>query len=281
MGASSIHPHAFMIHDALLRLGLASDGRAIADQVLLLEKGLAAEDEASLLFCWLGRCKLIHKLDQLVAPPASRNTFLVPDLLAVFEYKGKEIPVLIEVKTCSRQSLSWRPDYLNRLRHYSKLIGLPLLVACKWKNSPMRWTLTEVCCFQKALNNYKLTNKEAVLSNLMFDLAGNFALVFREGITWHTRMKRLTPPKPIADKRNSYSITAQFAGNDFYTDASGTRLEADNVLWTFFMGQPQPFTEEGATINLRFVNPKNTFESADKVFERIISPGQKPRKSVV
>src|SRR4030042_2319303 len=110
MVESSIHPHAFMIHEALVRLGLAADGHSIADQVLRLEKGLAAEDEAALLFCWLGRCKLIHKLDQLVAPPASKNTFLVPDLLAVFEYKGKEIPVLIAVKTCSGQSLSWRPD---------------------------------------------------------------------------------------------------------------------------------------------------------------------------
>lgn len=267
-----------MIHEALARLGLASDGNTIADQVLRLEKGLAAEDEVSLLFCWLGRCKLTHKLDQLVAPPASRSVFLVPDLLVVFEHEGKEIPVLIEVKTCSGQSLSWRPDYIERLQRYSELIGLPLLVACKWENSPLRWTLSEAGCFQQnGSTNYKLSNEDAIISNLMFALAGNFALVFREGITWHTQLKRLTPPRPIARKRNSFSITVRFEGDDFYTDASGARIEApDSRLWTFFMGQPEPFSEEGDTINLRFVTPKDTFQSADRVFERIISPGKKP-----
>lgn len=278
MTKSSIHPLAFTIYEVLARLGLASDGNTIADQVLRLEKGLAAEDEVSLLFCWLGRCKLIHKLDQLVAPPASRDVFLVPDLLAVFEHEGKEIPVLIEVKTCSGQSLSWRPDYIERLQRYSELIGLPLLVACKWKNSPLQWTLSEAGCFQKkSAMNYKLSNKDAIISNLMFALAGNFALVFREGITWNTHWKRLTPSKPIAGKRNSFSMTVRPEGDDFYTDASGARLAApDSMLWTFFMGQPKPFSEEGDIVNLRFVTPRNTFQSADRVFEQIISPGKKP-----
>lgn len=274
MAKSPIHPYAFMIHEALVRLGLPSDGCTIADHVLRLEKGLAAEDEASLLFCWLGRCKLIHKLDQLIAPPTSRNDFLVPDLFAVFEYKGKEIPVLIEVKMCSKQSLSWRPDYYNRLLRYSELIGLPLLVACKWKKSPLRWTLTDIHCFQKTVTNYKLTNEAAVIFNLMFAFAGNFSLIFKEGITWHTRLKRIAPSKPAPGKR-TYSMIARFEGDGFYTDGSGTRLEEPNkLLWPFFMGQPEPFTENGGIIDLRFVNPKDTFESADKVFEKLISPGK-------
>jgi Holliday junction resolvase len=262
-----------MIREALAHLGLPSHGKAIADQVMQLERGLAVEDEVSLLFCWLGRCKLIHKLDQLVAPPASSSMYQVPDLLAVFEHNGKEIPVLIEVKTCSRSSLSWRPDYITRLRRYSERIGLPLLVACKWKESPFRWTLSEIDCFQrKGATNYKLSKEEAVISNLMFVFAGNFALIFHEGITWHAKAKRLTPSKLIPNKKKSFTMTVRFEKGDYYTDAKGNRLNVpDSRLWTFFMGQPGPFSEKGDSIEIPFVNPKDTFQSADRVFERIIS----------
>lgn len=277
MAKLKIHPHAYIIREALAHLGLPSHGEAIADQVMRLEKGLVAEDELSLLFCWLGRCKLIHKLDQLVAPPASRSIYQVPDLLAVFEYDGKEIPVLIEVKTCSSSSLSWRPDYITRLRRYSGRIGLPLLVACKWKESPFQWTLSEIDCFQRrGATNYKLSMEEAVISNLMFVFAGNFALVFNEGITWHAKAKRLTPSKPIPDKKKSFSMTVRFEKGDYYTDAKGNRLNMpDSQLWTFFMGEPGPFSEKGDSIEIPFVNPKDTFQSADRVFEQIISPHEK------
>ncbi len=277
MAKLKIHPHAYAIREALVHLGMQSHGKVIADQVMRLERGLAVEDELSLLFCWLGRCKLIHKLDQLVAPPASRSTYQVPDLLSVFEYDGKEIPVLIEVKTCSSSSLSWRPDYITRLRRYSERIGLPLLVACKWKGSPFKWTLSEIDCFQRrGATNYKLSMEEAVISNLMFVFAGNFALVFHKGITWHAKAKRLTPSKAISGKKKTFSMTVRFEKGDYYTDAKGNRLNTpDSQLWTFFMGQPGSFSEKGDSIEIPFVTPKDTFQSADSVFEQIISPHEK------
>lgn len=272
-----IQSQAFRIQEALSQLGIASDGNTIAEQVLLIEKGVSAEDEASLLFCWLGKCRLVHKLDQLAAPPSAHTDFVIPDLLAVFKYNGRDVAFLIEVKTCAANALSWRPDYMERLTNYSKLIGLPLLVACKWKKNAFRWTLTEACHFEKGPTNYKLSSERAILFNLMFDLAGNFALVFKEGITWHTKLRRSGPSPPVPGKKNTFTMTARFEDEEHYTDGTGQLIEAiDKRLWTFFMGKPEPFTESGDIIDLKFVNPKNFFKSADRVLESLLSSGKEP-----
>lgn len=273
MAKSRIASQAFSIHEALQQLTNTTDGAGIAEQVLLLEKGLVAEDEVSLLFSWLGKCKLVHKLDQLISPPDARGQYAIPDLLVIFNYKGKEVPVLVEVKTSAASKISWRPDYINRLKRYAEIIGIPLLVACKWKESAFQWTLVEIDVFkQDGTVNYKLTNENAIKSNLMFKLAGNFAIIFREGITWHTEMSRLTPSEKVPGKKNTFRMTAKFDGNDYMTDSHGARLEVPESLWAFFMGQPGPLKEIKKKTKIEWRQPKNTFNSADRIFQKIIAP---------
>ena len=90
---------------------------------------------------WLGRCRLVHKLDQLQFSANSKDRFRVPDLLVVFDFQGKDLPVLIEVKVKEETKLSWRPDFIEALQAYSSLLELPLLVV--WKNKTF-WSLFEV-----------------------------------------------------------------------------------------------------------------------------------------
>lgn len=104
-----------LIQDVLAELGWASDARRIADKVRQLDRGLPAEDEFMAVCAWLGQTRLIHKLDQHQSPPASRETYQVPDLLADFQSSG---PVLIEVKVKRSQTLSFTPEYLGRLNAY-------------------------------------------------------------------------------------------------------------------------------------------------------------------
>lgn len=141
--ADSNDPFLWTISEALQELGLGVDSKTLADRIRRLQAGLPSEDEFSVLLTWLGRCRLVHKLDQLQSPRDSRARLRVPDLLAVFDYRGSELPVLIEVKTSAPDinTLSWAESYRDSLVRYAEMLKLPLLVA--WKCGSM-WTLTDV-----------------------------------------------------------------------------------------------------------------------------------------
>ena len=117
---------ARVMFEAAQQLGW-SNPTEVAEFAKRLEKGLPAEDELSVVFHWLGQCRLVHKLDQFPYPPRVWERYRVPDLLAVFEIGGRPHPFLIEVKTSSDDRLSWKPGFLSSLRNYADLLGLPLL----------------------------------------------------------------------------------------------------------------------------------------------------------
>ena len=130
----------WLISEAIQRLGPDADPGSVTEDVRRLQVGLPAEDEFSVLLTWLGRCRLVHKLDQRQSPRSSRESWAVPDLVAVFDYHGHELPVLIEVKTTrfNINRLSWRRAYRDALVRYADMLNLPLLVAWRFGNI---WTL--------------------------------------------------------------------------------------------------------------------------------------------
>ena len=85
-----------LIQEVLSDLGWDDDPKIVADKVKRLDQGLPAEDEFTAICSWLGKARLLHKLDQHQAPSSSRELYQVPDLLAEFEHSD---PVLIEVKS--------------------------------------------------------------------------------------------------------------------------------------------------------------------------------------
>jgi len=268
---NSIDPVSHTIFEAIACLGSPKDPKLIADQVLRLWKGLSAEDELSLMLCWLGKCRLIHKLDQLQTPPLSKSIYQVPDLLVVFEHAGRSIPVLIEVKTSAKPALKWRLDYMEKLRNYSAILNLPLLVACKWEGGPFLWTLNDVVSFKKQSKSYKLERGEAIYSNLMFTLAGNFALIFKEGTTFHMKGHKISEPKP-GNTPNTFRVECKLDGESYYTDSKGNKIEElPQELSSFFSGGEDGFTYEGDVMHFKFITLENTFRSADKVFASLLS----------
>lgn len=124
---------------------------------------------------WLGKTRLIHKLDQHQSPPASRATFQVPDLLARFDAAG---PVLIEVKSKRSPKLSFTSDYLGRLSSYADLLGLPLLIAWKFHGV---WTLFEARHLKKARTNFNIRFGEAMRQNLLGVLVGDVSYKIAPG----------------------------------------------------------------------------------------------------
>lgn len=75
---------ARLIQTVLAELGWDADASDITARVRRLNVGLPKEDEFSVVCAWLGKCWLLHKLDQHQLPISSREKFQVPDLLAFF-----------------------------------------------------------------------------------------------------------------------------------------------------------------------------------------------------
>ncbi|WP_322864804.1 hypothetical protein U5922_000560 (plasmid) [Aquicoccus sp. G2-2] len=71
-----------LIQEVLAEFGRDADPKAIADRVKRLDLGLPIKDEFIAVCSWLGKTRLIHKLDQHQAPSQSRDEYQVPDLLA-------------------------------------------------------------------------------------------------------------------------------------------------------------------------------------------------------
>lgn len=176
---------ARLIQDVLSELGWSAQPEAIAQDVRRLDIGLSLEDEFSVVCAWLGRCELLHKLDQLQVPPGSRTEFQVPDLLATFH--TSKSPLLIEVKSHNENTLSFKPDYLRRLQKYAELLNLPLLIAWKWHGL---WILFDVQHLKLADRNFNISYSTAMRENLLGALAGDVAYKIGAGAGIHLRMRK-------------------------------------------------------------------------------------------
>ncbi|MFN3311944.1 MAG: restriction endonuclease [Hyphomonas sp.] len=173
---------ARLMHEALETLGWGAGPENIAEQVRRLDAGLPAEDEFSVICAWLGKCELIHKLDQHQMPLNSKGKYQVPDLLARFTTQSNERPVLIEVKSKAGKTLSFKPDYLKRLQDYADLMGMPLLIA--WKYHAL-WVLFEPKHLKKSIKNFNISIGDAMCESLMGILLGDIAYKIGEGAGVH------------------------------------------------------------------------------------------------
>lgn len=177
-----------LIHESLEQLGWAADAKCIAERVNRLNIGLPLEDEFSIICGWLGKCDLVHKLDQQQYPNTSKDTFQVPDLIANFNVRGVgSTSVLIEVKSCEKNVLSLRPDYVFKLRAYGQLLGLPVLIA--WRKYGV-WSLVDLDAFSKANKNFNLNFSDALRNSLMSKLLGDFSYTPQVNSGVHIRFKK-------------------------------------------------------------------------------------------
>lgn len=211
---------ARLIQDVLAELGWAADASAVAGRVRRLDIGLPVEDEFSVICAWLGKCQLLHKLDQQQVPVASREEFQVPDLLAKFSTQTNLSPVLIEVKSKNDKLLSFKPDYLKRLQNYADLVGMPLLVAWKFHGV---WMLFEVRHMKKSNKNFNITLNTAMRENLLGVLAGDVAYKIGAGAGVHLRFRK---DKLLGTEKTDAGYTEQWAmtiDDVSFTDREGAR----------------------------------------------------------
>lgn len=194
-----------LVHEALEQIGWDADAEQVAKRVKRLHYGLPREDEFSVICGWLGNCQLIHKLDQHQFPEKSKSHYQVPDLLAVFKYKEKDIPVLIEVKTSGKKNkLSFTPEYKEKLENYAELLDLPMLIA--WKNKWDIWALVSLDEFKVANKNYNLDFESALKSSLLGILAGDFAYTLgaNSGVHIGCKKEELVSANEIENGESQY-----------------------------------------------------------------------------
>ncbi|MCK4620597.1 MAG: hypothetical protein KAT62_00120 [Desulfuromonadales bacterium] len=249
---------ARLIHEAIQQLGWSADPPSIVDRVKRLDIGLPAEDEFISILSWLGKCSLVHKLDQGQSPLESRETFQVPDLLATFVTKSGTKTALIEVKNTSKKKIIWKPDYLEKLNNYSSLVDLPLLVA--WKFNGL-WILTDINCFSKARVNHHLSLEEAMKNNLMSYLAGDFIFVMKANVGLHVVLKKmcLISQKETGNKsrEEKWSLKIEKA---FFTNSDGHEVKKlPTGLWPLFISANPEATDkvEKDRIYQSFAIPEN------------------------
>lgn len=218
-----------LIQEILSEVGWDEDPGSVARRIRRLDQGLPAEDEFTAICAWLGKTKLIHKLDQHQSPSASRATFQVPDLLAQFEATG---PVLIEVKSKRSPKLSFTADYLGRLSSYANLLGLPLIIAWKFHGV---WTLFEAKHLRKARTNFNIRFGEAMRQNLLGVLVGDvsYKIAPGAGIILDCRKEALLETKVEGDPTTE-QWQMRIDGVRFTSKGGKPRDDLDDDVRTLF-----------------------------------------------
>ncbi len=260
-----------LIQDVLAELGYELDAAVVAEQVRRLDIGLPVEDEFSVICAWLGKCQLLHKLDQHQVPVASKEEFQVPDLLAKFSTQTTKGPVLIEVKSKKDKLLSFKPEYMRRLQNYADLVGMPLLVA--WKFHSL-WMLFEARHMKKADKNFNISLETAMRENLLGVLAGDVGYKIGAGAGVHLRFRK---DKLLSVEKTDGGYSEQWAmtiDDVSFTDRDGARrTDLDGEVQSLFAAWDLEEKEEhtDSHIHLHFVAGDEGMQFAHTALVHLLS----------
>lgn len=262
---------ARLIQDVLTELGWDADAATVADGVRRLDIGLPVEDEFSVVCAWLGKCQLLHKLDQQQVPVTSKQEYQVPDLLARFSTQANKSPVLIEVKSKKDKLLSFKPDYLKRLQNYADLVGMPLLIAWKFHSV---WMLFEARHMTKAVKNFNITVGTAMRENLLGVLAGDVAYKIGAGAGVHLRFRK---DKLVETEKTEDGYTEQWMmtiDEVVFTDRDGNRRmdldgEVQSLITAWDLEEKEEHTD--SHIHLHFVAGNEGMQFAHTALVHLLS----------
>jgi len=268
-----------LIQSVLAELGWEADPVALADRVRRLDIGLPAEDEFAVVCGWLGKARLLHKLDQQQVPVRSQDEFQVPDMLALFGEEAFARPVLIEIKSKKDRKLSFRADYYGRLRRYADLLELPLLIAWKFHSI---WMLFEASHMKKARTNFNIRFEDAIRENLLGILAGDVAYNIGSGAGLHFRMKKV---ERLSQTRNGDEVSEQWQmviDDVAFTDRSGARRtdltpDVQSLFTAWDLDEHDTFTDTHITRS--FVAADEGIQFAHSALVRLLDWYNRPEES--
>ena len=250
------------------QLGWKEDVKKLIERVNQLDKGLVQEDEFIYIINWSNKCKLIHKLDQLQLPLSSKDYYTIPDILVEFETKEGPKKYLIEIKTSKRGALSWTEKYYNGLINYSKLIGIPILIAWKWNPFGI-WTLFEMEHFSKPVINYKIGFEKAHQENLMSNFFNDYVIILYEQTGLVIEMKKIKIESEVINKKGDKEVIWQTEISDIYiTDENNEKVKEINksvILLLFSMNMEPSVTQTDTHIITKYTPEPNKMQFAQSI----------------
>lgn len=195
-----------------------ADPESFVKRVQSIEYGLSAETEFAAIVSWLGRCPLVHRLDQDYFSSSPGSDWSIPDLFCLFEHAGARCAVLIEVKTRKNERLAIPTAELKSMRRYAELHSLPLLYA--WK--PRRlgfWVLVDPVHFVERDGKSILELEPAMKNNLRSAVVGDFLVIPKAGAGLFFEANIV---KKTRTTKSGFEAIAQLQKAEF-RDAAGQR----------------------------------------------------------
>lgn len=222
------------------QLGHAASPDALSEEAKRILGAAEPEYEFMAIAIWSGRCSLIHKLPPDKYPHGADKQYKIPDLFVVFEYEGRSVSALVEVKstyTAVRPGplklAKLSPSYRHKLQNYGKLLGFPVLVAQQVRPSGI-WFLVD-------LDTIGVGGQPTVDPgyDLMGLLLGTFHLVFKAGTKFVFRIEK---NRVISDKEFEGTVKAAHWQT---ADGATVRSTKSPMLVLFDLGDPVETEEDG------------------------------------
>jgi Holliday junction resolvase len=240
-------------------LGLSNQPQELIKRVDRLKKGMPAEDEFIALAIWMGKCKLIHKLEQEQFPKVSSEKYQVPDLLGVFDYKGKEIPVLIDVKVSEKEMLPYAKFRLTaskyeKMTSYANLLGLPLLIA--WKISGY-WTLFDIGEMQIHESAYHIDSAGAMKADLMYLLLDSVHIIPMPHVSFTFVFKDLDIAVKKAESVEVHNMKIKAIHFTGYDSKPITKMSMPQFILWLFAEHEEKQRRNGNLFEVTFEVPEN------------------------
>lgn len=145
--------------ESLKRL-LTVEDQARADRFF---SGFEVEDWFEAIYAVMPWISLVHGLGQRQVPLRSKQTYQVPDFLALVESSDlKQLPLLVEVKRVNArtQSLELRRNQTANTRAYADALGIPLVYATHWDSMGV-WTVNTLDSFVVKSSAFKISLEKA------------------------------------------------------------------------------------------------------------------------
>jgi hypothetical protein len=226
---------------------------AIQAKLAQLLRGIPAEYEFLMLARWSDKCRLVHRLDSDVHEIDGK--YVVPDFLCLCEVEGKQIPVLVEVKSSVKENKTLSKKYCSKLLAYGSLLGLPVLIAYRFKGAGRPfWALIDLSSSLSSYGTCQLKMPAILMSDLFEVFFGFYSVQVAEGTSV---VVEILKHGQIDETHIEGTI------KDIYWNApDGRRIELKTVpylTWLFTLNEDDvDVEEEGNFIKQRFTKITET-----------------------
>ena len=206
------------------------DPQKLIEKLYQYNLGTPAENEFAALALWSRKCRYLQKLDKNKLPKDC--SYRIPDFLCIFDIKGQDIPILIEVKSSKNSVRKFTQKDCSALAEFAKLMGLPILIAFKYRFPNPFWVLFELKSMLNANGVGKADLTEVIKNDLSGIILGTFNFKIRKGVALGFK---ITKEEVKRDGSNQIVSFKGVVEDVFWETPEGQRVDWIPLLDRLFM----------------------------------------------